>query len=95
MGYAKQFKYLENKKRATVFFSEIYLASTDPDNPVVCRLAHHRSKGKHADDGDYPAYFGEPHVTISPSGTRLLFGSDWYDSGSVDTYVIELPSYVR
>jgi len=95
VGYPKQFKYLDNNKRATVFFSEIYLASTDPDDPVVCRLAHHRSKGKHADEGDYPAYFGEPHVTISPSGTRLLFGSDWYDSGAVDTYVIELPDYVR
>jgi len=22
-----------------------------------------------------------------------VFGSDWYDSGSVDAYVIELPAY--
>jgi len=38
---------------------------------------------------------GEPHATISPSGTRIIFGSDWYDSGSVDTYVIELPGYQK
>jgi len=59
----------------------------------VCRLAHHRSTGKLAQSGEYNGYLGEPHVTISPSGTRLLFGSDWYDSGSVDSYVIELPLY--
>ncbi len=93
VGYPKQMKFLENEKPADVFFSEIYLINTDPDNKVVCRVAHHRSKGKLADNGDYPAYFGEPHVTISPSGTRLLFGSDWYDSGAVDTYVVELPAY--
>ena len=76
-------------------FSEIYLANTDPDNEVVCRLAHHRSFGKDAKRGGYRAYFGEPHATISPSGTRIIFGSDWYDSGSVNAYVIELPAYRR
>jgi hypothetical protein len=30
---------------------------------------------------------------ISPSGTRLLFGSDWGNGPTVDTYVVELPSY--
>ncbi len=35
-------------------------------------------------------YFGEPHPVISPSGTLVIFSSDWYDSGSVDTYVIDL-----
>jgi len=93
VGYHKHYKHFTNKKKAPVFFSEIYLANTDPDNEVVCRLAHHRSFGKKAQRGDYNSYFGEPHATISPSGTRIVFGSDWYDSGSVDTYVIELPSY--
>jgi len=46
-------------------------------------------------NANYQPYFGEPHVTISPTGTRLLFGSDWYDSGAVDSYVIELPSHER
>lgn len=49
-------------------------------------VAHHRSTS-----GDY---WAEPHVNISPSGTRLIFGSDWGGNGSqVDTYIVELPSY--
>jgi len=88
-------EWLKNGKKAPALSSEIYLVNTDPNNKVLCRLAHHRSYGKNANNGDYSSYFGEPHVTISPSGTRLIFGSDWYDSGSVDSYVIELPSYKR
>jgi hypothetical protein len=30
---------------------------------------------------------------ISPSGTRVLFASDWGNGKSVDAYVVELPSY--
>ncbi len=93
IGYPKQFKYLTNNQPATPLFSEIYLVNTDPENEVLCRLAHHRTHGKKAKSGLYKGYFGEPHVTISPSGTRLIFGSDWYDSGAVDSYVIELPAY--
>ena len=92
VGYGS-FDFFTNKRKATTFTSEIYLANTDPDNQVVCRLAHHRSFGKDAERATYRPYFGEPHATISPSGTRIVFGSDWYDSGSVDTYVIELPGY--
>lgn len=92
VGYGS-FDFFTNKRKATVFHSEIYLVNTDPDNEVVCRLAHHRSFGKSAKRSSFHPYFGEPHATISPSGTRIVFGSDWYDSGSVDTYVIELPAY--
>lgn len=94
IGY-DQFQWFTNKRKAPVLFSEIYLVNTDPENEVVCRLAHHRSYSKHAKNGDYKAYLGEPHATISPSGTRIVFGSDWYDSGAVDSYVIELPGYQR
>ena len=94
IGYGS-FEYFTNKRGAPALLSEIYLANTDPENEVVCRLAHHRSFGKSAKNGDYKGYFGEPHATASPSGTRIVFGSDWYDSGSVDTYVIELPAYSR
>jgi hypothetical protein len=38
-------------------------------------------------------YWGEPQVTISPSGTRLIFASDWENSDTVDTYVVELPAF--
>lgn len=92
VGYGS-FEFFNNKRKAPALMSEVYLVNTDPDNEVVCRLAHHRSFGKDAKRGSYHPYFGEPHATISPSGTRIVFGSDWYDSGSVDTYVIELPAY--
>lgn len=92
IGYGS-YEFFTNKRKAPVLFSEIYLANTDPDNEVVCRLAHHRSFAKDAKRGGYKPYFGEPHATISPSGTRIVYGSDWYDSGSVDTYIIELPAY--
>jgi len=85
---------LDDTRAAPALFSEIYLV--DAGTPQtggarVCRLTHHRSHGKSARNAAYQPYFGEPHVTISPSGTRVLFGSDWHDSGAVDSYVIELP----
>lgn len=67
---------------SSVGWGEILLANVD--DGTVCRIGHHRSPS-----GDY---WAEPHVNISPSGTRVLFGSDW-GGGVVDTYVIELPSY--
>lgn len=47
------------------------------------RLAHHRSTGAFDD------YWSEPHVNLSPSGTRLVYASDW-GGQSVDTYVVDL-----
>jgi hypothetical protein len=72
----------------TVLDNELLLADTNPGGKV-CRVAHHRSLGKEGPNG----YWAEPHVVISPSGTRLLFGSDWGGGSSVDSYVVELPSY--
>ncbi len=57
----------------------------------VCRVAHHRSTGG---DGVW-GYWAEPHVVISPKGTRLIFASDWGGGSTVDTYVVELPSYSK
>ena len=72
-----------------VLDSELLLADTDPaTNPSgeVCRIGHHRTA---SDD-----YWAEPHPVLSPSGTRLLFGSSWGNTGViVDSYVVELPSY--
>jgi len=95
IGNSDQLGFFTNNQLAPTLLSEIYLANTDPDDLVTCRLAHHRSFGKSATNGEYAPYFGEPHASISPSGTRIVFGSDWYDSGSVDTYVVELPGFVR
>ncbi|MFT8131004.1 hypothetical protein, partial [Salmonella enterica] len=67
---------------SSVGWGELLLANVDTG--TVCRVGHHRSPS-----GDY---WQEPHVNISPTGTRLLFGSDW-GSGAVDSYVVELPSY--
>jgi hypothetical protein len=68
-----------------VLDNELVLADTNTG--LVCRIGHHRS---HAGD-----YWGEPHAVISPSGTRVLFGSDWGGGATIDTYVVELPSYRR
>jgi hypothetical protein len=67
-----------------VLDNELVLADTNPGGRV-CRVAHHRSS-------DF-SYWTEPHVVVSPSGTRLLFGSDWGGGATVDAYVVELPSY--
>jgi hypothetical protein len=62
----------------------VFLANIDTGQ--MCYAAHH-----HSTSGDY---WAEPHVVASPSGTRLLFGSDWEGNGTqVDTYVVELPAY--
>lgn len=66
---------------------ELFIAKINEFDADVYRVAHHRS------DEDDIDYWGEPHVTISPTGTRLLFGSDWsgeQDGYSVDAYVAEL-----
>jgi hypothetical protein len=67
--------------------NELLLANVDTG--TVCRVGHHRSW---AGEGRW-GYWGEPHVVISPTGTRLLFGSDWGNGPTVDTYVVELPGY--
>lgn len=69
---------------------ELYIAKVNANDANVYRVAHHRS-----DEDDFD-YWGEPHVTISPTGTRLLFGSDWSgteDGISVDSYVAELNTF--
>lgn len=71
-----------------VLDQELLLANTNPGGKV-CRIGHHRS---YADDGKF-GYWAEPHAVISPSGTRVLFGSDWGNGKSVDAYVVELPGY--
>jgi len=69
---------------------ELFIAKAGPTSADVYRVAHHRS-----DEIEFD-YWGEPHVTISPSGTRLLFGSDWSgaeDGTSVEAYVAELNAF--
>jgi len=82
-----------SRRQAPLLFSEVFIVNTTPDGQELCRLAHHRSYGSAAVNSRFEPSLGEPNVTQSPSGTRVLFSSDWYDSGLVDTYVIELPAY--
>lgn len=90
IGYGN-FDYFHNGQHAPLLFSEISLTFTG-EEPTTCRLAHTRTHAKDARNisGYTAGYFGEPHPVISPSGSRVIFSSDWYDSGSVDTYVINL-----
>jgi len=69
---------------------EIVIAKASPSGHEVYRVAHHRS------DEDQYDYWGEPHPVMSPSGTRIVFNSDWSgtdDGYAVDAYVIELPAF--
>ena len=64
----------------------------DTNTGTVCRVGRHRSWGKdntHLQD----SYWAEAHTVPSPSGTRAVFASDWGNGTTVDTYVLELPSY--
>ena len=89
VGYG-QLDYLTNGRPAPPLFSEIVLTRAHAGEPETCRLAHARTHGKSARRTARASYFGEPHPVISPSATRILFNSDWHDSGTVDTFVIDL-----
>lgn len=74
-----------------VLSNEIIIADLNPGGKVY-RMIHHRSA---AGEASGIGYFGEPHVTISPDGTKAIFGSDLGKSigegGSVDVYLVEFP----
>jgi hypothetical protein len=73
-----------------VLDNELVLAHTG--GGPVCRLAHHRSWGRH-NTRLQDSYWAEPHVVASPTGTRALYASDWGNGATVDAYVLELPGY--
>ena len=84
----------------TYLDQEILVANLD--SGVVCRVAHNRTAGDYG-NAAISNYWAQPNVVISPSGTRILFDSDWgagnpanvivNPNAVVDTYVIELPTY--
>ncbi len=79
------------QKKLPTTIGEIYLVNTDPSQTRFCRVAHHRTWGKSGNNG----YWAEPHPAISPTGTRILFSSDFHNTGRTDTYVVELPSFAK
>ena len=62
---------------------ELLLANTDTS--TVCRIGHHRSWAGVIDGAKW-GYWSEPHNVLSPSGTRVLFGSDMMsETSSMDS----------
>jgi hypothetical protein len=92
----------------TYLDQEILLANLDTGK--FCRVAHHRSTGDY-NNAPISNYWAQPNVSLSPSGTRILFQSDWGNADPaklhcpqhatcpnpdvIDTYVIELPTFHR
>jgi hypothetical protein len=62
----------------------------DTNSGAFCRIGRHRAFGK---SNTVLGYFAEAHTVPSPSGTRAAFASDWLGGPTVDTYIVELPSY--
>jgi hypothetical protein len=57
----------------------LYLNST-ANKPRVERLVHHRSS--------LSDYWATPFATASPDGKKIVYGSDWERTSSIDAYVI-------
>jgi hypothetical protein len=71
---------------------DLEITVADTTTGKVCRVGRHRSWGKSNTTLAEP-YWAEAHAVPSPSGTRILFASDWGNGPTVDAYVLELPSY--
>ena len=84
----------------TVLDQELMI--TNLTSGTTWRIAHHRSTGNYS-NAPQSNYWAQPNVTLSTSGTRILFNSDWGDgdpsnpvldpNAAVDTYVLILPSF--
>ncbi len=77
------------------FEDEIFALKMDGSGSVQ-RYAHHHSRrySPRTPNSDNSVYFSEPHATISNSGKRILFGSNWRTNmdqdTSVDAYIVDL-----
>jgi hypothetical protein len=71
---------------------DLEMLVADTETGTVCRVGRHRSWGKDNTKLQEP-YWAEAHTVPSPTGTRATFASDWGNGATVDTYVLELPSY--
>jgi hypothetical protein len=67
----------------------VFALELQPEGRVV-RLAHTHSL---VDENQEHDYWAEPHASVNPDFTRILFTSNWGRSGTgeVDTYWIQLP----
>jgi hypothetical protein len=76
----------------TLLDNEIVLANVDTGE--VCRVAHARTFAGSTSEGRW-GYWSETHAVLSPTATRILFGSDWMNGATVDTYVVDLRQLPR
>jgi hypothetical protein len=76
------------------FEDEVFALKLDGSRQVQ-RIAHHHSRrfSPVTPDPDNSIYWAEPHATISRSGKRMLWGSNWeqhvQSDTSCDTYVCD------
>jgi hypothetical protein len=74
---------------ATWMDNQVFALELKPEGRIV-RFAHTHSLIDENQDHDY---WAEPHATVNPNFTCILFTSNWGRSGTaeVDTFLIELP----
>lgn len=91
-----------SRNRRTDAFGEEILVTNMLD-AAVGRVGHHRSRRgmNPVYNPKYNDYWQEPRISVSPTGCRAVFGSDWSagpqertpPQPKVDTFVVELPSF--
>ena len=72
-------------------YQRIWLVQLRAD-PVIYPLAYHQSRLNTVDSIDN--YWAEPHASVNPDLTRVVFNSNWHsaDVTGVDVYVLDVPS---
>lgn len=101
--YISTFDYVERLTDSNAdwlpFEDEVFALKMDGSGSVE-RYAHHHSRRyspSHA-DSDNSIYIAEPHATVSRSGNRILFGSNWRtvigEDFSVDAYLVDLRNLI-
>ena len=81
------------------FEDEVFALKMDGSGSVE-RYAHHHSRrySPSTPDSDNSVYYAEPHATVSRSGTRILFGSNWRthieEDFSIDAYLVDITNMI-
>ncbi len=102
--YVSTFDYFErltdNSTNWLPFEDEVFALKMDGSGTVE-RIAHHRSKeySIYTPNRDSGAlYFAEPRATVSRSGNRVIFGSNWRiamnEEASIDVYLVDLRNLI-
>jgi hypothetical protein len=81
------------------FEDEIFALKMDGSG-MVQRIAHHHSKrySPITPDPDNSIYWAEPHASVSPEGSRIIFGSNWrldvQSDSSIDAYIVDFRNFL-